>query len=91
MRYYAAACQTDLPCPRTRREIPARTAELLAMTALVFAGFGLLLPLSPLWGAFAVSRSPVWRGGVLAACLVGQWWWIYNMYALANTAFWTIP
>ena len=22
-RYYAAACQTDLPCPRDRDEIPA--------------------------------------------------------------------
>ncbi|GAB2852464.1 hypothetical protein ACFQ0P_16380 [Microbacterium insulae] len=52
--------------------------------------FRLLVPLSPLWGAFAVPRSPVWRGGVLVACLVGQWWWIYNMYALGN-AIWQIP
>ncbi|WP_341579642.1 hypothetical protein [Microbacterium schleiferi] len=52
--------------------------------------FRLLVPLSPLWGAFAVPRSPVWRIGVLIACLAGQWWWIYNMYALGNR-FWQIP
>ena len=32
-----------------------------------------------------MPRSTVWRVGVLAACLLGQWWWIYNMYALGNT------
>lgn len=52
--------------------------------------FRLLLPLSPLWGAFAVPQSRVWRVGVLVACLLGQWWWIYNMYALGNTA-WQVP
>ncbi|GAA1690410.1 hypothetical protein GCM10009808_04190 [Microbacterium sediminicola] len=52
--------------------------------------FRLLLPLSPLWGAFAVPRSPWWRGGVIVACVAGQWWWIYNMYALGNT-YWQIP
>lgn len=52
--------------------------------------FRLLVPLSPLWGAFAVPRSLVWRVGVLIVCLTGQWWWIYNMYALGNR-FWQIP
>lgn len=52
--------------------------------------FRLLVPLSPLWGAAAVPRSTAWRVGVLAACLLGQWWWIYNMYALGNT-YWQIP
>ncbi|WP_438352577.1 hypothetical protein [Microbacterium sp. CJ88] len=52
--------------------------------------FRLLLPLSPLWGAAAVPRSTPWRIAVLAACLLGQWWWIYNMYALGNT-YWQIP
>jgi hypothetical protein len=52
--------------------------------------FRLLVPLSPLWGAAAMPRSLWWRGGVLAACLLGQWWWIYNMYALGNT-YWQIP
>ena len=28
MRYYAACCQTDLPCPRSRSEIPGRVARL---------------------------------------------------------------
>ena len=32
-----------------------------------------------------MPRSTAWRIGVLAACLLGQWWWIYNMYALGNT------
>ena len=50
----------------------------------------LLLPLSPMWGAVAMPRSKIWRIGVLAACLLGQWWWIYNMYALGNT-YWQIP
>jgi hypothetical protein len=52
--------------------------------------FRLLLPLSPMWGALAAPRSTAWRCGVLALCLVGQWWWIYNMYALGNT-YWQIP
>ncbi|MGC5170852.1 mannosyltransferase family protein [Microbacterium sp. DT81.1] len=52
--------------------------------------FRLLLPLSPLWGAVAAPRSTVYRVSVLALCLIGQWWWIYNMYALGNT-YWQIP
>jgi len=57
--------------------------------------FRLLVPLSPLWGALAGERSTplrtgVVRLGVLALCLAGQWWWIYNMFALANT-YYQIP
>jgi hypothetical protein len=52
--------------------------------------FRLLVPLSPLWGAPAIPRSVVWRIGVVTACLLGQWWWIFNMYALGNT-YWRIP
>lgn len=52
--------------------------------------FRLLLPLSPLWGALAIPRSLPWRLGILALALLGQWWWIYNMYALGNT-YWQIP
>lgn len=52
--------------------------------------FRLLLPLSPLWGAVAMPRAIWWRVGMLGACLLGQWWWIYNMYALGNT-YWQIP
>ena len=44
----------------------------------------------PLWGAVAAPRSTAWRVSMLALCLVGQWWWICNMYALGNT-FWRIP
>lgn len=53
--------------------------------------FRLLVPLSPLWGAAAMPQSTPWRVGVLVACLLGQWWWIHTMYALAGTAIWTIP
>ncbi|MEV7693365.1 hypothetical protein AB0N73_08535 [Microbacterium sp. NPDC089189] len=52
--------------------------------------FRLLVPLSVLWGALAVPRHPAWRIGVLLLGLAGQWWWIYNMYGLANTI-WQIP
>lgn len=52
--------------------------------------FRLLLPLSPLWGAAAVPRSRGWRIGVVALCLLGQWVWIFHVYALGN-AFWQVP
>ena len=83
--------------PHVRRlgsEIRLWSASYLVYLLLVFfpqsSVFRLLVPLSPLWGAVAMPRSRAWRVGVLAACLVGQWWWIYNMYALANT-YWQIP
>ncbi|WP_341956967.1 hypothetical protein [Microbacterium sp. LWH13-1.2] len=66
---------------------------LLYLLAVFFpqsSTFRLLLPLSPAWGALAVPRSRLWRVGVLAACLGGQWVWIYHVYALGNT-FWQVP
>lgn len=66
---------------------------LLYLLAVFFpqsSTFRLLLPLSPMWGAVAVPRSRWWRGGVLTLCLVGQWAWIFPMYALGNT-FWQVP
>jgi hypothetical protein len=70
------------------------TASYLVYLLAVFfpqsSIFRLLVPLSPLWGAVAMPRSLWWRIGVLASCLLGQWWWIYNMYALGN-AYWQIP
>ena len=74
--------------------IPEFAGYLVYLLAVFFPQssiFRLLVPISPLWGAVAMPRSRVWRFGVLAACLVGQWVWIYTMYALAGTAFWTIP
>ena len=83
--------------PQVRRlgvELRLWSASYLVYLLLVFFAqssiFRLLVPLSPLWGAFAVPKSVVWRAGVLAACLAGQWWWIYNMYGLGN-AIWQIP
>lgn len=66
---------------------------LLYLLAVFFpqsSTFRLLLPLSPLWGAVAVPRSRLWRFGVLASCLLGQWLWIYHVYALGST-FWQVP
>lgn len=83
--------------PRVRRlgvDLRLWAASYLVYLLLVFfpqsSIFRLLVPVSPLWGAVALPRSMWWRGGVLIACLAGQWWWIHNMYALANT-FWQIP
>lgn len=39
MRYYAACCQTDLPCPLDRAELPARVTELLAMVDRAVLGY----------------------------------------------------
>jgi hypothetical protein len=83
--------------PQVKRlgvEVRLWSASYLVYLLLVFfpqsSVFRLLIPLSPLWGALALPRSTPWRIGVLTACLIGQWWWIYNMYALGN-AIWQIP
>ncbi|MFS0867109.1 hypothetical protein AB3M83_07205 [Microbacterium sp. 179-B 1A2 NHS] len=49
--------------------------------------FRLLLPLTPVVGAVAAPPSRSWRIGVLAVCLLGQWWWIHEMLALGDTYF----
>lgn len=90
-----AAALVALPQVRSLGvEVRLWSASYLIYLLLVFfpqsSIFRLLLPISPLWGALAVPRSRVWRLGVLAFALIGQWWWIYNMYALGNT-FWQIP
>ena len=38
-RYYAAACQTDLPCPRDRDAIPERVGHLLGMIDRAVVGY----------------------------------------------------
>jgi hypothetical protein len=83
--------------PHVRRlgaEVRLWSASYLVYLFLVFfpqsSIFRLLLPLSPLWGALAAPRSTAWRVGVLGLALLGQWWWIFNMYALGNT-YWQIP
>lgn len=83
--------------PHVRRlgvEVRLWAASYLVYLLAVFfpqsSIFRLLFPLSPLWGAVAAPRSLIWRIGVLVVCLVGQWWWIWNMYGLANT-YWQVP
>ena len=39
-RYYAAACQTNLPCPKSRDELPGRVDRLLAMVDAAAIGYG---------------------------------------------------
>ena len=39
VRYYAAACQTDLPCPRDRQGLHARVDTLLAMVDRAVVGY----------------------------------------------------
>lgn len=78
--------------PHVRRlgpEVRLWSASYLIYLLLVFfpqsSIFRLLLPLAPLYGAIAGPRHPAWRFGMLAAGLLGQWWWIYQMLALGNT------
>jgi hypothetical protein len=75
----------------TRLWVASYLVYLLAVFFPQSSIFRLLVPVSPVWGAIALPRSTAYRVSVLAVCLVGQWWWIYNMYALGNTAYWTIP
>ena len=65
---------------------------LLAVFFPQSSTFRLLVPLSPLLGALARCRGRrVVPGGARASLgIAGQWWWIYNMYALGNTD-WQIP
>lgn len=39
LRYHAAACQTDLPCPRRRDELPGRVSVLLGMVDRAVVGY----------------------------------------------------
>jgi hypothetical protein len=90
----AAALMLAPPVRRVGVEIRLWSAAYLLYLLAVFfpqsSIFRLLLPVSPLWGAVAAPRSTAWRVTVLVAVVAAQWWWIYNMYGLANT-FWRIP
>ena len=39
MTFYAAACQTDFPCPKTRAEITERTARMCALIEQTIVGY----------------------------------------------------
>ncbi len=93
----AGATAALLFAPQVRRLGPDlrlwSASYLLYLLAVFFpqsSTFRLLMPLTPLWGAIAVPRSRLYRFGVLALCLLGQWVWIYHMYALGNT-YWQVP
>lgn len=66
---------------------------LLYLLAVFFpqsSTWRLLLPAFPALGALAVPRSPVFRGALIAACLIGQVVWIDGMWAVSATD-WTPP
>jgi hypothetical protein len=92
--FVAVALLALAPVKALGADLRLWTASYLLYLLAVFfpqsSTFRLLLPISPLWGAMAVPRSPWWRGGVLLACLVGQWVWICQIYAFGNT-FWQVP
>ena len=44
LRYAAAACQTDLPCPRTRADMAANTDRMIAMIDAAVIGSQPFLP-----------------------------------------------
>lgn len=44
LRYAAAACQTDFPCPATRAEIPARVRRMSEMARMAVEGYAPFLP-----------------------------------------------
>ena len=44
LRYYAAACQTDLPNPRTREEIKGRVDHMIAMIDRAVLGYAPFFP-----------------------------------------------
>lgn len=75
-------------------ELRLWSASYLVYLLLVFfpqsSIFRLLVPLSPLWGAVAAVRVRGVRIAVLGLCLLGQWWWVWNMYG-QGSAFWQIP
>ena len=90
----AALLLFDQRVRRVGVEVRLWSASYLVYLLAVFfpqsSTFRLLVPLAPLTGAFAVPRSLTWRAGVLVAGVAGQWWWIYEMYALGDTA-WRVP
>lgn len=90
----AAALIADPRVKRLGVDLRLWSASYLVYLLAVFfpqsSTFRLLLPLSPLWGAVAVPRSPLWRSGVLASCLLLQWWWIFHMYA-QGSVYWQVP
>lgn len=83
--------------PQVRRlgaELQLWSASYLLYLLAVFfpqsSLFRLLIPLTPLAGALAVPRSRTYRIGMLLLCLLGQWVWIHQMYAMARE-YWQVP
>ncbi|WP_460800639.1 hypothetical protein [Microbacterium sp. GXF6406] len=90
----AAAALFIRPVRRLGVDLRLWSASYLIYLLAVFfpqsSTFRLLMPLTPLWGAVAVPRSRVYRVAVLLLCVIGQWLWIYPVYALGS-AFWQVP
>lgn len=95
--FVAGAAAALLFAPQVRRlgaDLRLWSASYLLYLLAVFfpqsSTFRLLMPLTPLVGALAVPRSRLYRSGVLVLCVLGQWVWIHQVYALGST-FWQVP
>lgn len=63
---------------------------LLAVFFPQSSTFRLLMPLSPLLGAAAVPKNPVYRVAVVLLCIAGQWGWLLLCWGV-DGADWTPP
>jgi hypothetical protein len=76
--------------PDIRFWLVAYALYLLAVFFPQSSTFRLLVPLAPALAALAVPRSPVWRGALLLAGVVGQVLWTYGLWR-ADIYDWTPP
>jgi predicted amidohydrolase len=61
LRYYAACCQTDLPCPRSREEIAARTTKLLETIDHAIIGYEPFFDLKLIVFPEFVHAAPIYQ------------------------------
>lgn len=70
--------------PELRLWIFSYTLYIVAVFFPQSSTLRLFLPLAPAWGAAAYPPSRTWRVSVLVGCVIYQWLWIYNMYAIGT-------
>jgi hypothetical protein len=94
---FALLCATLLFLPAVRKLgadlviwIVSYSLYLLAVFFPQSSTFRLLMPLSPLLGAFAQPRSRLYRACLVVALIAGQWGWLYLCW-WSNGYDWTPP
>jgi predicted amidohydrolase len=60
-KYYAAACQVDFPCARTREEIEKRTDRMIEMIDMAVEGYSPFLPVKLLAFPEFAHAAPIYR------------------------------